>query len=69
MRRFVASFFFGLRNMFFIFLPSACRYYPSCSEYMKQSIENRGVFLGSLRGLWRVCRCNPLSKGGFDPAS
>jgi len=43
-----------------------CKYYPSCSEYMKQSIEKKGVLLGLLKGFWRILRCNPFSKGGVD---
>ncbi len=44
-----------------------CLYTPTCSEYAKQSINNRGLILGILLGIWRILRCNPLSKGGFDP--
>ncbi|MCX6808325.1 MAG: membrane protein insertion efficiency factor YidD [Candidatus Berkelbacteria bacterium] len=44
-----------------------CKYTPSCSEYMKQSIEKRGLFLGGVRGLYRILRCNPWSRGGNDP--
>lgn len=45
-----------------------CLYTPTCSEYTLQAINNRGVVLGILAGLWRIIRCNPLSKGGYDPA-
>ncbi|MCH5148665.1 MAG: membrane protein insertion efficiency factor YidD [Clostridiales bacterium] len=45
-----------------------CLYEPTCSEYMKRSINNKGVILGLLLGTWRLIRCNPLSKGGYDPA-
>lgn len=44
-----------------------CKYYPSCSEYTKQSILKYGVILGSLIGFWRILRCNPFSYGGHDP--
>ncbi|MDD2486850.1 MAG: membrane protein insertion efficiency factor YidD [Candidatus Gracilibacteria bacterium] len=47
--------------------PPYCRYTPSCSDYMKESIEKRGAFIGILKGTWRILRCNPLSKGGYDP--
>jgi putative membrane protein insertion efficiency factor len=43
-----------------------CKYYPSCSEYMKKSIEKKGVVVGLLKGFWRILRCNPFSKGGVD---
>lgn len=45
-----------------------CLYEPSCSEYTKRCINNHGVILGILLGMWRILRCNPLSKGGIDPA-
>lgn len=45
-----------------------CLYEPTCSEYAKRCINNKGVILGILLGFWRILRCNPLSKGGYDPA-
>ena len=44
-----------------------CKYYPTCSEYTKQAIEKYGAFRGCLKGIWRILRCNPFSKGGYDP--
>jgi putative membrane protein insertion efficiency factor len=44
-----------------------CKYSPTCSEYCKQSIIKHGVILGGIKGLWRILRCNPWSKGGYDP--
>ncbi len=44
-----------------------CKYYPTCSEYTKQALEKYGAFKGSLLGIWRFIRCNPFSKGGYDP--
>ena len=44
-----------------------CLYTPTCSEYTLQAINNRGLILGILLGFWRILRCNPLSKGGYDP--
>jgi hypothetical protein len=45
-----------------------CLYQPTCSEYTKRSINNLGAILGIIVGIWRIVRCNPLSKGGYDPA-
>ncbi|MCI9010164.1 MAG: membrane protein insertion efficiency factor YidD [Clostridia bacterium] len=45
-----------------------CLYSPTCSEYTKRCIRNFGVIFGILLGSWRILRCNPLSKGGYDPA-
>ena len=44
-----------------------CKYYPPCSEYTKQAIEKYVAFKGCLKGIWRILRCNPFSKGGYDP--
>ena len=44
-----------------------CRYYPTCSEYGRESIEKRGVIIGGAKGFWRILRCNPWSAGGYDP--
>lgn len=44
-----------------------CKYYPTCSEYTKQAIEKYGPMKGFFIGLKRILRCNPLSKGGYDP--
>ncbi len=49
------------------FLPPACRFEPTCSEYAKQAVEKYGAMRGSWLGLKRILRCQPFSKGGFDP--
>lgn len=43
-----------------------CRFYPSCSEYGKQSIKKEGLIKGIPKTIWRVLRCNPWNKGGVD---
>jgi len=48
-------------------IPAQCRYYPSCSEYTRQALLSKGVIKGIFLGLWRIIRCNPWSKGGYDP--
>ena len=45
----------------------SCLYYPTCSEYTLEAIHIHGFFLGVLLGAYRILRCNPFSKGGFDP--
>ena len=45
-----------------------CMYQPTCSEYTKRSINNLGFIAGVILGIWRLLRCNPLTKGGYDPA-
>ena len=44
-----------------------CKYYPTCSQYTKQAIEKYGILKGSFLGIKRILRCNPFSKGGYDP--
>jgi putative membrane protein insertion efficiency factor len=44
-----------------------CRYYPSCSEYAAQAIKRFGILRGLVLAGWRLLRCNPWSRGGFDP--
>ena len=45
-----------------------CLYRPTCSQYTLECINNHGAVIGILLGTWRILRCNPFSKGGFDPA-
>ena len=44
-----------------------CKFEPTCSEYTKQAIEKYGVVKGIWIGIKRIIRCNPFSKGGYDP--
>ena len=44
-----------------------CKYIPTCSEYGLVAIERFGALKGGLLTLWRILRCNPFSKGGYDP--
>ena len=44
-----------------------CPYFPTCSEYGLEAIEKYGALKGSILALWRILRCNPFSKGGYDP--
>ena len=44
-----------------------CKYYPSCSEYAAQAINRYGILRGLVLAGWRLLRCNPWSRGGFDP--
>ena len=44
-----------------------CKHVPTCSEYTKEAIERFGAFKGLILGIKRILRCNPFSKGGYDP--
>jgi putative membrane protein insertion efficiency factor len=48
-------------------LPPACRYVPTCSEYAAEAVDRYGVFRGLAMAMWRVLRCHPFVRGGFDP--
>ncbi|KIR02506.1 Protein YidD [Lachnospiraceae bacterium TWA4] len=44
-----------------------CKYYPTCSRYAIEAIEKHGWFKGSILAIFRILRCNPFAKGGYDP--
>lgn len=44
-----------------------CKYFPTCSQYAIEALEKHGLIKGSLLAIWRILRCNPFSKGGYDP--
>ncbi|MBU4293871.1 MAG: membrane protein insertion efficiency factor YidD [Actinobacteria bacterium] len=48
-------------------LPDSCRFYPTCSEYAAKAIGKYGVLKGSIKSIYRIFRCNPFNKGGYDP--
>ncbi len=50
-----------------VVLGGHCRYYPSCSEYSRQALAKNGAFKGLAKSAWRILRCNPFSRGGYDP--
>lgn len=49
------------------FAYGCCRFNPTCSQYAIEAIEVHGIFKGCLLAIWRILRCNPFSKGGWDP--
>lgn len=64
----------GMINMYQKFLSPIlthigcrCKFYPTCSEYTKQAINKYGIIYGIFLGIKRILKCNPLSKGGYDP--
>jgi len=63
----------GLRTLQFYksvvspWLPPACRFTPTCSEYASEAIQEYGLLRGVIRALARLLRCHPLHRGGFDP--
>ena len=45
----------------------SCKFYPTCSEYAIEAIEKKGLIKGIALAVWRILRCNPFSRGGYDP--
>jgi uncharacterized protein len=66
----IKKLFIGLIRIYQIILSpymgGQCKYYPSCSQYAILSLKKDGVFLGTVKSIWRLLRCNPFSKGGID---
>jgi putative membrane protein insertion efficiency factor len=71
MRRAPAMFGVGLIWLYRLTIgalfPATCKYHPSCSEYAVQAVRRHGLVRGSFMAGWRLLRCNPWSRGGFDP--
>mgnify|MGYP001229685517 FL=1 len=67
MRRALLWLIRGYQNWVSPMLPSACRFQPTCSEYGYQAIAKYGIIRGGAMAVWRVLRCNPFNKGGYDP--
>ncbi len=47
--------------------PGCCRFTPTCSSYAIEAFRKRGFFVGFILTVWRILRCNPFCKGGYDP--
>ena len=70
MKRFFITFIYVYKRLFspiFEQMGIRCKYYPTCSEYTRQAIEKYGSIKGVFLGIKRILRCNPFSKGGYDP--
>jgi len=44
-----------------------CRFRPTCSNYFIEAVKKYGAVRGTLKGIWRICRCHPFHPGGYDP--
>jgi uncharacterized protein len=67
MQRIVIAVLKGYKMVISPLLPSACRFHPTCSEYMMQAVATYGVMRGVWKGLKRLSRCHPFHAGGYDP--
>ena len=66
-RRLLITLLRGYKRFLSPLLPPACRFVPTCSQYAMDAVAKHGVFRGLLLACWRLLRCHPLSKGGYDP--
>ena len=65
--RFLIAFVKGYRLVISPMLGANCRYIPTCSSYAIEAISIHGPLKGTAMSAWRIVRCNPFSKGGYDP--
>jgi len=65
-RRIVTAAIRGYQLFLSPVIPSACRFHPTCSEYMRQAIAKHGLARGAWMGLKRLARCHPFRDGGLD---
>ena len=56
-----------LYRVVFAWLPTSCRFEPTCSRYTEQAIVKYGLLRGSWMGAKRIGRCHPWNPGGYDP--
>ena len=63
------AFLRGYKRFVSPWLPSACRYHPTCSEYMREAVERYGAVRGAWMGVKRLARCHPFHAGGVDLVS
>jgi putative membrane protein insertion efficiency factor len=66
-QRFTLALLAGYKTLVSPWLPPACRFIPTCSEYGYQAVERYGVLRGGWLALRRLLRCHPFSRGGLDP--
>jgi putative membrane protein insertion efficiency factor len=66
-RNAVILFLKGYRKVISPLYGDVCRFYPTCSAYGLEQVQQRGVVSGVVFTTWRILRCNPFNKGGLDP--
>ena len=67
MKRILISIIRFYQNHISPYKKPCCRFYPTCSAYAIEAIEKKGAFRGLVLTIWRLLRCNPFGKGGYDP--
>lgn len=67
MKRFFVALIRDYQKYISPLIPPSCRFQPTCSQYAIEAIQKYGVFKGGAMAIWRILRCNPFGKGGYDP--
>jgi putative membrane protein insertion efficiency factor len=67
MKRILIAIVRGYKKFISPLLPPSCRFTPTCSEYAMEALSKHGALKGSMLAIWRILRCNPFCKGGYDP--
>ena len=67
MKRVLIALVRGYKRYISPLVPPSCRFTPTCSEYAMEALHKHGAWKGSLLAIWRILRCNPFCKGGYDP--
>ncbi len=67
MKSLVLALLKGYKRIISPALPPACRYVPSCSDYAAEAVERHGIVRGGALAVWRILRCHPFVRGGYDP--
>ncbi|MCL2458049.1 MAG: membrane protein insertion efficiency factor YidD [Desulfobulbus sp.] len=65
--RCLIALFRGYQYLISPLFPPACRFVPTCSQYAIEAVAKYGAVRGTLLALWRIARCHPFSRGGYDP--
>ncbi|MCL1980196.1 MAG: membrane protein insertion efficiency factor YidD [Proteobacteria bacterium] len=65
--RLLIALFRGYQYLISPLFPPACRFVPTCSQYAIEAVAKYGAVRGTLLALWRIARCHPFNRGGYDP--
>jgi putative membrane protein insertion efficiency factor len=66
-RRIIIFFIRIYKRLISPILPNSCRFYPTCSQYAIDAVEKYGAAKGTIKAAYRILRCNPFNRGGYDP--
>ncbi|THB70936.1 MAG: membrane protein insertion efficiency factor YidD [Desulfobulbaceae bacterium] len=65
--RFFIQLIKGYQYLISPLLPPTCRFSPTCSSYSIEAVKRYGILRGGLKSIWRILRCHPFARGGYDP--